>query len=340
MEQLSVISYNCRSLPKSRVDLGLRPDIKCLFGKCSVLCLQEMWYTKQDLKQLNSLHHEFIGIGTTRFDNSEGLCNARGGVAIMYRKNIAKYIKQFETNLDWCNAVELNIDSHRVIILNVYMPYQCQENRETYIQCLGALKSLIDELPSTSFMIVGDWNANLKIGGNSRFGTLMTDFCRDNSLTISDKELLPETSYTYISDSSDSTTWIDHIVSSNDIQNAIGNINIAYDLTENYNILLTMRLNLQLTPVLSNNNVNVCDSKIKWDNFTSTEIEKYCSCTDDYLGKVRLHANTFACTDLKCDNADHKDNIDRLYEDIANSMVLSGDKIARSQNSNYVHKPV
>ena len=334
MDQLNVISYNCRNLPKSRRDLQLRPDINCLFGKCSILCLQEIWYAKQDLKQLNSLHNEFIGIGTSKYDNSEGLCNARGGVAIMYRKNIAKFIKQLETNLDWCNAIEINIDAHRVIILNVYMPYQCYENRETYIECLGALKSLIDELPSTSFMIMGDWNANLKMGGNSMFSTLMTDFCRDNTLTISDRELLPETSYTYVSDSSDSTTWIDHIVSSNDIKNAIDNINIAYDVTENDHIPLTMRLNLKLTPVLTNNNANLCDNKIKWDNFTNNDIEKYCSCTDDYLGEIRLQANTFACTDLKCDNDMHKDNIDKLYKDIVHSMVLSGEKIASKHNNN------
>ena len=166
------------------------------------------------------------------------------------------------------------------------------------------------------------------------FSTLMTNFCRDDTLTISDRELLPETSYTYVSDSSDSTTWIDHIVSSNDIQNAIDNITIAYDVTENDHIPLTMRLNLKLTPVLTNNNVNLCDNKIKWDNFTNNDIEKYCSCTDDYLGEIRLQANTFACTDLKCDNDIHKDNIDKLYKNIVNSMVLSGEKIASKHNNN------
>ena len=91
------------------------------------------------------------------------------GVVIMYRKKLAKYIRQYQTNLDWCNAIEVNIASRRVIVINVYMPYQCEQNRELYTQCLGALKTLIDELPSTSFMIVGDWNANLKSGGKSFF---------------------------------------------------------------------------------------------------------------------------------------------------------------------------
>ena len=95
MEDINLISYNCRSLPKSRRSLSLRPDIKALYDQCSLLCLQEIWYTKQGLKQLNNLHNEFIGIGTTKYDETDGLCNAREGVAIIYRKNLAKYIRQY-----------------------------------------------------------------------------------------------------------------------------------------------------------------------------------------------------------------------------------------------------
>ena len=121
MEDLDLISYNCRSLPKSKRGLTLRPDIKVLYDQCSILCLQEIWYTKQELKQLNNLHKEFIGIGTTKYDETDGLCNARGGVAIMYRKNLAKYIKQFQTNLDWCSAIEINIVSHSKGITEMYL---------------------------------------------------------------------------------------------------------------------------------------------------------------------------------------------------------------------------
>ena len=98
---LNIVNYNCRNLPKSRKDMTLRPDINCLFSKCSILCLQEIWYTKSDLKHLNSLHSEFIGLGKTKYAEADGLCNARGGVAILYKKDIAPYVKEFETNLDW-----------------------------------------------------------------------------------------------------------------------------------------------------------------------------------------------------------------------------------------------
>ena len=91
MEDLDLISYNCRSLPKSKRGLKLRPYIKVLYDQCSILCLQEIWYTKQELKQLNNLHKEFIGIVTAKYDETDGLCKARGGVAIMYRKDLQIY---------------------------------------------------------------------------------------------------------------------------------------------------------------------------------------------------------------------------------------------------------
>ena len=141
--ELKVISYKCRKLPKSRCELALRPDINSLFNQCSIPCLQEIWYTKQNIKYLDNLHNEFIGIGTARYDDTGGLCNA-------------KYESPFETNSDWCNAIELQLDSRRVIILDVYMVHQCNNNREAYTNCSGAIKSLIDEFPTSSFIIVGD----------------------------------------------------------------------------------------------------------------------------------------------------------------------------------------
>ena len=51
----------------------LRSDIKVLYDQCSILCLQEIWYTKQELKYLNNLHKEFIVIVTTKYDETDGL---------------------------------------------------------------------------------------------------------------------------------------------------------------------------------------------------------------------------------------------------------------------------
>ena len=54
LSKLSVVyiflsSYNCRGLPKSRKDLYLRQDIVHVLENCDIACIQECWYSKQDL---------------------------------------------------------------------------------------------------------------------------------------------------------------------------------------------------------------------------------------------------------------------------------------------------
>ena len=57
-----------RVLPKDGNSLYLRPDIVALLEKGDIVCMQETWYSKQELDILNNLHPNFSGTGvpTTR----------------------------------------------------------------------------------------------------------------------------------------------------------------------------------------------------------------------------------------------------------------------------------
>ena len=48
--EFNLVSYNCRGLPKDKKKLDLRPDIEHLFKDNEIICLQEAWFAKQDLK--------------------------------------------------------------------------------------------------------------------------------------------------------------------------------------------------------------------------------------------------------------------------------------------------
>ena len=121
------------------------------------------------------------------------------------------------------------------------MPYQCIQNKEQYIDNLWNIYSFIDSINTTNFMIIGDWNANLGQCGNSIFKPTMVDFCEENNLVISTKELLPSNSYSHISTRSDNMfkTWIDHVVSSKDAHRAIENIDMLYKITDEDHMSVT-----------------------------------------------------------------------------------------------------
>ena len=45
----------------------------------------------------------------------------------------------------------------------MYLPYECDENRDDYIDCLEKLNVVVDTINSTYITIVGDFNANLEV---------------------------------------------------------------------------------------------------------------------------------------------------------------------------------
>ena len=60
--KFNIVSYNCRGLPKDKKKLDLRPDIQHLFKDNEIICLQETWFAKQDLKYINNLNKPFQGV--------------------------------------------------------------------------------------------------------------------------------------------------------------------------------------------------------------------------------------------------------------------------------------
>jgi len=57
---------------------------------------------------------------------------------------------------------------------------------------------------------MGDFNA----GPNNNFGELISQFCLEHGLKKSDKIILPIDSFTYVSDTHGTCSWLDHVVPS------------------------------------------------------------------------------------------------------------------------------
>ena len=121
------------------------------------------------------------------------------------------------------------------------MPYQCSDNEPRYVENMGILKAIIDEIDNTCYAIVGDWNANLKYIDNSLFANHMFNFCSENNLKISSFVHFPGNLYTYISERWSTNSWLDHVVASNDFQSKI---DILYDIIYIYNHLPVLQISM------------------------------------------------------------------------------------------------
>ena len=65
----------------------------------------------------------------------------------------------------------------------LYMPYECRDNEGSYLEKLGTLKTIIDELDCTCISVVGDWNSDISDSA-SLFGNHVRLFCSENDLRV------------------------------------------------------------------------------------------------------------------------------------------------------------
>ena len=72
--------------------------------------------------------------------------------------------------------------------------------------------------------IIGDFNAS----NNNMFEPLLNFFYQDFNFTISDEAMLPKKSFTYVSDTHNTCSWIDHCVFSCADHTSITKMEVLY----------------------------------------------------------------------------------------------------------------
>jgi exonuclease III len=292
---------------------------------CDIVCVQETWFAKQDLKCVNSIHEKFFGSGCATVDYSSGIrCgHPPGGVLTLWRRDIESRVRPLDLNTDWCVAIEVSFGMKKCVILNVYMPYQCDENHDEYLDKLGVLGAIISELECTCFTIVGDFNANPLNPGNSTFSNLLLNFTEDLNLKIS-TSILPDDSYTYVSAAWGTHSWLDHVISSEDFHATIADLDILYDITDEDHIPIMMNLNIPLIPDCSphSNNVN---GRTFWNGLSPNQVSTYTNLTDQSLRLLSLNIDALSCQDMNCDSVTHKEELSVFYDNLVHLLVSSGE---------------
>ena len=54
--------------------------------------------------------------------------------------------------------MQISTGYNSIVLISVYLPYQCPENEVEYLEKLGFINALTNELDTTCFVITGDWN--------------------------------------------------------------------------------------------------------------------------------------------------------------------------------------
>jgi len=198
--------------------------VRLLCEQHDVLFLQEHWLREDELSKLNTLHPDFNGYGISAMKTDSSILRGRpyGGVCVLWRKSLSNSFKIMRFDDTRILGCTLAIDDDVILFINVYLPYQCDDNFDNYVQHLGILSSIIHESSTPAIVVVGDFNA--KVG--SIFENELINFVNENNMHVSDYEHFGRYSsqYTYVSDAHASTSWLDHYVCSSTMHNSITKI--------------------------------------------------------------------------------------------------------------------
>ena len=121
MGNLKISTFNCNGFTSC--------DIKLLLEKSDIVCIQELWLSKQEINyeinNVSAIHH---GFGVSPVDESSKFIHGRkyGGVAIMWNQTLDTMVEplQLEEELGWISGIYLTVDRRKMLILNVYLPYE------------------------------------------------------------------------------------------------------------------------------------------------------------------------------------------------------------------------
>ena len=329
---LNIISYNCRSLSNNY------EIIRMLLKQCDILFLQETLILQSDFHLIGSLDCNFDFIAEEAYRKKECFTGRpSGGLVILWNKSLSPFIEPFSCSKRIL-GLKIIANNKIHILLNVYLPcdYRNIESLLNYRETLAVLHDTINSSNADALVIAGDMNADKY---KSRFYIDLSNFVKMLSLNIVDILYLPIDSFSYISSNEYcSTSWLDHIISSD--TNIINNIKILYDISfsDHIPIKFTLKLDLNISIINNNNNINSVKYLVLWDKISSADIEIYNNHLDFYLNSYCNEA--IMCSNNNCSDPNHKQLLDEAYEYLTKSMDYSCDHMKKAVgNKKYSHIP-
>ena len=134
-------------------------------------------------------------------DISNGIMSGRpyGGVAVLVRKSFRKECQVHTFDDSRLLGITVNTSDMPCYFLNVYMPYQCDDNYDLFVEYIGKISSIIEESVTSNLIVLGDFNAAV----DTVFESELLEMCKSHQLVVSDYAAFGRDSgqYTYVSDS-------------------------------------------------------------------------------------------------------------------------------------------
>ena len=256
----------------------------------------------------------------------------------MWRRTLDTFIEPIIYD-DETRLLGLKITTYNatILLLNVYLPYQCDDNIDEYLAILGKIQAISDSFESTNIFIIGDFNAN--ISKPSLFSPHLDAFINECHFIPSDIRCLPPDSFTYVSDAHGTTSWLDHVLTTHSSHSTISDMAVNYDCVSSDHFPLGFTISVNLLPYSeASNQEHVGQSSPKWDTATLQDLKNYYTQTGLLLSAINVPHDALCCTDPNCIDEDHYSDLCKFYDDITNLLSDAAGVIpTKAHNSSSKH---
>ena len=302
------------------------PEIVLLCEKSDVIFLQEIWLAPDELNILNNIHSDFYGRGVSAMEPTRGILAGRphGGVAILYRKSLAKFIKVDSVDDDK-RLMEFKF-KHReeeIFLLNSYLPYCCYPNLDDFLNYLSIIDSYLKL--HTFSAALGDFNSDVGRSCKHLFGDHLIDFCDREGYIISDVVLHnDDNAFTFYSEAHDTVSRLDHLITNANSHFLVDNVNIDYSFvtSDHFPVSFDLKISNICTEQIEDDTAAPSDNhgRIDWQQASDDDIEAYRLNTRVKLKEIPLPYDLLLCKDDNCTDPNHTTDIDNMYDNIINSL--------------------
>ena len=231
-------------------------------------------------------------------------------------------------------GLEFEINGTRFLIINVYLPYCSDQNKEEFIYCVNRVNSIVEDFSSPYVYILGDFNADVTTNNEGniphKFGDELNSFVTSEGLILADvKQLTDQNIYTYY-DGNGVYSWLDHVLCTQEGEQIINKIEILYDFITSDHHPLLLEIECAHSHCKPTNVGSKIKNSIKWNKMSKDEICKYTKRTGVYLENVHFHHDMLLCDNVKCTDTTHRKAIDNMYNEINDALLKAGKEICES----------
>ena len=314
-----ICSYNCHGFNATKRDY-----IAALLDKLDILLLQEHWLSDLQLGTLTTIDSNFLYYGVSGFDNSEILLGRPyGGCAILWRSSLFVNICPVSVDSKRVCAVHVSNDSWKLLLVNVYMPYEGDESKtDEFVHTLSLIEELVDHHPDSHVIIGGDFNVDFN--RDWMHTALVNSFCDEVGFSPVVRHAKCTIDYSY-NFNMERFNILDHFLLSGTLFNvSMQSAFVVHDV-DNTSDHEPIFLHLELDATYIGQSQRVFTPRASWVKAGDDDLANYRIKLSSNLADMSVPFDVILCHNLNCQNSNHAAEIDKYAEDITRACLAAAD---------------